>query len=185
MDQVLTYRDGCYYDFTNVHQFQFPHGRMYNHDPIYGKTGTNLKNSMDDDEFRVYLFMIMSRGAALNNLYYSYDMADEGQKWLVTKQALAWKKDNYTTLTNSQYIGGDPKQSQVYGFSSWSATKGIIALRNPSTAEQQYDLVLDNRIGVPEDMRNFRRTSVLNFRAVGADDNQQTFSYNDVIVKKL
>lgn len=56
---------------------------------------------MDDDEFRTYVFMIMTRGAALINLYFSYTMADEGQKWLVTADCLEWRKREYHCLRHS------------------------------------------------------------------------------------
>lgn len=64
VDQLLSYRDGRYFDFNKVRQFQFPFANIYNHDPIYGKTGTNLANQMTDDEFRAYLFMMATRGSA-------------------------------------------------------------------------------------------------------------------------
>lgn len=98
-----------------------PQCNVYNHDPIYGKTGSDLANSMDDDEFRTYLFMIGTRGAALINLYFSYTMADEGQKWLVTADWLRWREKHYHILRNAvQFAAGDPAQSFVYGYSCWS-----------------------------------------------------------------
>lgn len=78
VDQCLSYRDGCYHDFYIDHAFQFPNTYLYNHDPIYGKANSQLEGTMDDDEFRVYLFIIFCRGTSLQNLYYTYNMIDEG-----------------------------------------------------------------------------------------------------------
>lgn len=59
-------------------------------------------------------------------------MIDEGQKWLITKQALQWKRKNFDVIYNSQLIGGNPNNAEMYGFSCWSGQEGIIAIRNPS-----------------------------------------------------
>lgn len=65
---------------------------------------------MDDDEFRTYLFMIISRGTLLQNIYYSSTMADEGQKWVLTADVLNWKTKNFHILRHSRLFGGCPSE---------------------------------------------------------------------------
>ena len=63
MDKQLTYRDAVYYDFLVNHEFQFPLGNIYNHDPIYGKEGTGMtKTNVSDEDFQNYLYMQSTRG---------------------------------------------------------------------------------------------------------------------------
>ena len=65
MDNMLSYRDGAYYDFVKNHDFQFPLSNLYNHDPIYGKEGTGITaTSMDGAQFRNYLYMMATRGTS-------------------------------------------------------------------------------------------------------------------------
>lgn len=138
---------------------------------------------MNDDEFRVYLFMIFCRGTALQNLYYSYNMINEGQKWRVTKQALQFKRENYEILKHSRLIGGDPTQAQVYGYSCWDGSEGIVAIRNPSPDAQTFTLTLNSQIGVPKDLSGARRRTILNFRNTLEDDNTMEVSYGDSFEK--
>lgn len=90
---------------------------------------------MTDDEFRCYLYMIISRGTALQNLYYSYTMINEGQKWAITVEALKWKKENIHILKNSMLYGENPNDGGVYFYSAWNQSEGIIAIRNSAANE--------------------------------------------------
>ena len=40
MDRQMNARDAVYYSYIKDHQFQFPLAHIYNHDPVYGKSGT-------------------------------------------------------------------------------------------------------------------------------------------------
>lgn len=187
VDQLLSYRDGRYNDFTRARQFQLPYANIYNHDPIYGKTGSGLPGTMDDDEFRAYLFMIATRGAALWNLYFSYNMIDEGDKWRVTADALDWKRNNYETLRHAKMFGGNPETGDVYGYSAWNGNDGIISIRNPKNEVQSYTLKLDRNIGVTEGVSGLNRVSVLSFRTpdTAKDDNSRLFNYAEEITVTL
>ena len=185
LDQLLSYRDGRYFDFNQTRKFQFPFANIYNHDPIYGKTGTNLANQMIDDEFRAYLMMMATRGSAFWELYYSYTMLDEGQKWMINGDVLNWIESNFNTLRNSKIIGTNPENSGVYGYSCWDGYDGIISVRNSSTTTKSYTLTLDRTIGVKEGAANLHRTTALNFLSTTADNNIATYNYGQQITVSL
>ena len=163
MDNMLTYRDGCYYDFVEQHEFQFPLANLYNHDPIYGKEGTGITStSMNGEQFRNYLFMQGTRGTAFWELYYSDSLFDE-EKYLINADFLAWEEENFDMLRNAKMIGGNPDTTatlsggvsqaagtqDAYGFAGFNTdgTEGIISMRNPAAETKTITFKLDDAIG--------------------------------------
>ena len=163
MDNMLTYRDGAYYDFIVQHQFQFPLANIYNHDPIYGTEGTGIDaKSMNAEQFRNYLFMQGTRGTAFWELYYSDSILDE-EKYLINADFLQWEEKNFDMLRNAIMIGGNPSETaklnanptgeagkqNPYGFAGFNAKgdEGIISMRNPSAKEMEIKFTLDEAIG--------------------------------------
>lgn len=181
VDQLLTYRDGRYFDFVKTRQFQFPFANVYNHDPIYGKTGTNLANQMTDDEFRAYLYMMATRGTAFWELYYSYTMMNEGQKWRINAEFIRWANEHFPVLRNARLFGGNPDNAEVYGYSCWEGTEGIVSVRNPSTTARSFTYTLSRANGVQEGASGLHRTTVLNFNSTTPDNNSGTYNYGQEI----
>lgn len=178
VDQLLSYRDGRYFDFVKTRAFQFPLSHVYNHDPIYGNTA-GLSNQMNDDEFRTYLMMMATRGTAFWELYYSYNMMDEGQKWAVNADVLQWIRDNYSILRHAKLIGQTPEKAEAYGFSAWKDSEGIISVRNPSNRTERLILPLNRTIGMREGLKKLYRTTEWAFNTDKMDDNSRLFNYND------
>lgn len=186
MDQLLSYRDGRYFDFVKEREFQFPLANLYNHDPIYGKEGTDLQNQMNDEEFQVYLYMMATRGTAFWELYYSPEMMDEGEKWAVNAEFLEWARENHHILKHAKLIGNTPDQGNTYGYSCWDGENGIISMRNPSGETKTLEFVLDRNIGVPEALegQTLYATTLLAYKTA-EETKGQTFSYGDKITVTL
>lgn len=187
LDQLLSYRDDRYFDFVKTRAFQFPLAHLYNHDPIYGNTA-NLAGKMDDDEFRTYLMMMATRGSAFWELYYSYNMMNEGQKWVINADVLHWINDNYETLKHARLIGRTPAKGTPYGYSAWSEQEGIISVRNPSDEVKEFTFPLDRTIGVPEGLKGLHRTSVWTYRTdeqKAEDTENHLFDYGGQISLSL
>lgn len=163
MNKQITYRDACYYDFLKNHQFQFPLQNLYNHDPVYGKEGTQMTiKTATDEDFQNYLYMLSTRGTAFWELYYSDSIMTDG-KYEITGEFLEWAEENYHMLKNSKMIGGKPDitklgdgnsdetQAEAYGFSCFDGKDGIISLRNPSaSADKAITFTFDRTMGVAE-----------------------------------
>lgn len=184
-NQMLNYRDSCYYDFYNHHQFQFPSKCLYNHDPIYGKANTPLKDSMNNDYFRAYLYFCAMRGNAFTEMYYTYSMLDEGDKWYINSEVLKWTESHFDVIQHSQRFDGDPKSSAVYGYSAWNEKSGIIAIRNPSGKSTTYTLKIDHSIGVPERIGTTYRKSIVTHNTVQDLEEGKSTNYNDEITFNL
>lgn len=178
VDRTLTYRDNCYYDFSVIRNYQFPHEFLYNHDPIYGNTA---KISMTDEEFRKYMFMMATRGTAFWELYYSYNMFNTA-KWRINADALRFIRNEYDSLKTSQFIGGSPAKAEAYGYSCWSKEKGIISLRNPANRPQSITVTLDDTIGVDKEMQNLRMAYVYPY---DKKSDGKTYCYGEQITVEL
>lgn len=156
VDKMLSYRDGRYYDFFIRRKYQFPPEYLYNHDPIYGNTA---KVSMTDSEYRKYLFMMSARGTYFWELYYSYNMLSPS-KWQINADVFRFIKDNAELLKNSVFIGSDPAEGGVYGYSAWCENAGIVALRNPSAREREFTFTLAENMGCVSFNGGMRRANV-------------------------
>lgn len=168
MDQQLSYRDDRYYTFINKQQLQFPQAHIFNHDPVYGKTGAVAPNAMTDAEFRAYLYMMATRGTAFWEMLYSYNLMDEGNKWQINAEALTFVDRNYETLRNSIYFGPSPLTGGVYGYSCWrkdesGQAEGFVSFRNPSNKAQTYTFKLDKTVGVPEGATGLNASLVMEY----------------------
>ncbi len=155
MDQQLTYRDDRYYEFINNQQLQFPQANIFNHDPVYGKTDCVAANAMTDSEFRAYLYMMSTRGTAFWEMLYSYNLLNEGNKWMINAEALTFIDKNFDILRNSIYFGQSPVNGNIYGYSCWNTAdngqaQGLVSFRNPSSSSKTYTFTLDKSVGVPE-----------------------------------
>jgi len=181
-DQMLTYRDDRYYQLFEVQKAQFPAGYIYNHEPCYGAMNYNQGKlvNMSTEEFIKYLLMCMTRGTGFLELYYSPSMFDE-DKWMINAEILKWGEENFHILQNAMMIGGNPANNEVYGYSSWSGSEGIISLRNPSGTAQSYKIKLDRLTGVTEGVQNLYRKTIYPYDI--PDDG--TFDYGDTIVVNL
>lgn len=174
-DSEITYRDGRYYDFWFKRCLQFPADRIYNHEPIYG---AEAHLDYTDEEFEKAFFFNACRGAALNELYISPHMMNEG-KWQALANCINWQKTNYHILKNAMFIGGNPTENNVYCYASWTENgEGIIALRNPTNESAPLTLTLNRLMGCPETLHNVRRYNVLNKAAAESSD---VYNYNDKI----
>lgn len=186
MDQLLTYRDDRYFDFIKTRQFQFPFSNIFNHDPSYGKTNCVAPHAMDDDQFRTYLYMMATRGAAFWELLYSYNLLDEGGKWLINAEVLNFLQKNYSILRHAKLIGDSPAGGHCYGYSCWNDEEGIISVRNPESRTQSFSIRLNRSIGVPETASNLWCSPVMSYPAGSGDkDCPKVFNYNDEITVNL
>lgn len=158
-EQMLTFRDGDYYEFFTKNQWQLPNKYFYNHDPVYAKTAHNVPGGpgkqieYTTDELRNHLYMLGTRGTAFWEYYYSPSMFDD-EKWQVNAEAANWIEDNFDILQKSKMFGGDPENGDVYGYSCWKGSQGIVSIRNPKNVEQTYTLTLDEKVGVSNEVAN-------------------------------
>ena len=200
MDTMLTYREAVYYDFIKSHEFQFPLANLYNHDPVYGVEGTGINiNSMTDEQFKNYLYMMSTRGTGFWELYYSDSIMTKG-KYEVNAEFLAWAEENFHILQNAKMIGGNPANGvklggigssttyDTYGFSAWDGEDGIISMRNPDTTAKTITFILDRNIGLSESIQGKTLYNTLTHSYSMPENGNnvyQTFNYGDEVTVTL
>ena len=160
-DGNLNARDACYYNFIEEHQFQFPLSHMYNHDPVYGKSGTGMDaKTATAEQFQNYLYTIAGRGTAFWELYYSDSIFDK-EKYEVNAEFLGWVEENFHFLSNARMFGGKSPVEGVtletstksgkpvtlqntqnstyntYGYAGFEGSEGILTVRNANDANAQ------------------------------------------------
>ena len=152
MDRQMNARDAAYYNYIKEHQFQFPLAHVYNHDPVYGQSGTGMKpDTATAEQFQNYLYTIAGRGTAFWELYYSPSLLDN-EKFEVTGEFLNWAEANHHMLRNAKMFGGTPASGvtlstgpnktsptvevashapyNTYGYAGFDGDEGILTIRN-------------------------------------------------------
>ena len=162
-DGNLNARDAVYYSFVEKHQFQFPLDHIYNHDPVYGKSGTAMNaTTATAEQFQNYLYSIAGRGTAFWELYYSDSILDE-EKYEVNAEFLKWYEQNFHLLRHARMIGGWPVEGvtldtgashkdagghtqlnndgkgvyNTYGYAGFEGDEGILTIRNAHAEKAQ------------------------------------------------
>ncbi|MBP3659759.1 MAG: discoidin domain-containing protein, partial [Oscillospiraceae bacterium] len=198
MDKQMTYRDAMYYDFLVNHEFQFPLGNVYNHDPIYGKEGTGMtKSNVTDEDFQNYLYMQSTRGITFWELLISDSLMSD-EKYEVAGEFLEWAEENSHILRNAKIFGGMPDvtklengtsneaQSAAYGFSCFDGNDGIISIRNPHSSQAKtVSFTFDRIIGVPEDAGTLKYYMVHDYRMPEGNSRTGEFTYGETYTFEL
>ena len=168
-DGNLNARDAVYYSFVEKHQFQFPLDHIYNHDPVYGKSGTAMNATTATAEgFQNYLYTMAGRGTAFWELYYSDSILDT-EKYEVTSEFLEWYEQNFHLLRNARMFGQWPVEGvtldtgaaqktphttlnndgegvyNTYGYAGFEGDEGILTVRNANAEKaQNLDFTFDD-----------------------------------------
>ena len=170
-DGNLNARDAVYYSFVEKHQFQFPLDHIYNHDPVYGKSGTAMNaTTATAEQFQNYLYTIAGRGTAFWELYYSDSILD-AEKYEVNAEFLKWYEENFHLLSNARMFGKWPVEGvtldtgaaakdsgghtqlnndgqrvyNTYGYAGFEGDEGILTVRNANDSKvQTLDFTFDD-----------------------------------------
>lgn len=170
-DGNLNARDAVYYSFVEKHQFQFPLDHIYNHDPVYGKSGTAMDaTTATAEQFQNYLYTIAGRGTAFWELYYSDSILD-AEKYEVNAEFLKWYEENFHLLSNARMFGKWPVEGvtldtgaaakdagghtqlnndgkgvyNTYGYAGFEGSEGILTVRNANDSKaQKLDFTFDD-----------------------------------------
>jgi hypothetical protein len=54
------------------------------------------------------------------------------ERWSLLARVARWARGHERLFRWTRMVGGDPRKGEVYGFSSWDAGRGFLALRNPA-----------------------------------------------------
>jgi hypothetical protein len=135
----ITYRDAETYEHVVQAGPLFPLNSLMLHGLIYAKQAEHL-NADPKNDFSDEVHSFFGSGTQLQEMYITPALLSQ-ENWDTLAEAAKWARANADVLVDTHWIGGDPSELEVYGWTSWAPQKGIIVLRNPSDKSQ--DFVLD------------------------------------------
>jgi len=128
--QWITYRDGDTFRGVVSRGPLFPLNALMLHGLIYARQAKRLDTDPGHDftsEVRAYF----GTGTQLQEMYVTPSLLTQ-QNWDVLAEAANWSRSNADVLADTHWLGGDPRQLDVYGHAAWSPRRGVLSLRNPS-----------------------------------------------------
>ncbi|HWC99447.1 MAG TPA: enterotoxin [Candidatus Sulfopaludibacter sp.] len=143
----ITYRDADTYKNVVTAGPLFPVNSLMLHGMIYASKAKNL-NTDPDGDFRSEIRDYFGTGTQLQEMYISPDLLS-ARNWDDLAEAARWSRGNAATLVDTHWIGGDPAHLEPYGWASWSPSKAIVTLRNPSDKPLSYSLDVEKALELP------------------------------------
>ncbi len=149
-DGAITYRDFVLYEDFKIKDLWFPIANLMTHGIIKGKL--ELLGSPEEplDKFTDDVLLYFARGVAMYELYISPDILTEGE-WDAIGRSIAWAKDRFPILRQTEMIGGNPMQREPYGYVHFKGDRGIIAARNPFIEDNNLEVQLTAAHGLNTD----------------------------------
>jgi hypothetical protein len=147
-EQWITYRDSDTHDGIVRKGPLYPLNSLMLHGMIYAKHANKLDSDPGND-FRNEVHSYFGTGTQLQEMYITPALLTEAN-WDDLAEAANWSRANAGTLVDTHWLGGEPSKLQVYGWASWSPTKGILVLRNPGTVTQSIDVDVGGAFELPE-----------------------------------
>ena len=155
--QWITYRDGDTYENVVRRGALYPLNSLMLHGLVYARYAKKLAADPHRD-FVDEVHTYFGTGTQLQEMYVTPTLANT--QWAFLAEAAKWSRANAVTLVDTHWVGGDPKQLQVYGWASWSPRRGILTLRNPNAVPQHFDLDVEHVFELPpEAVRAFTARS--------------------------
>ena len=128
--QWITYRDGDVYQRVVSRTTLYPLSSLMLHGIIYARSANKL-NADPAGDFKSEVRSFFGSGTQMQELYVTPKLLASAD-WDVLAESARWSRANADVLKDTHWIGGDPREGQVYGWASWTPRKGILTLRNPT-----------------------------------------------------
>ncbi|MCR4416106.1 MAG: hypothetical protein NUV77_27130, partial [Thermoguttaceae bacterium] len=102
------------------------------------------------DEVRRELRSFFASGTCLQELYVTPSRMTN-QHWNDLAECATWALSRTDVLVDTHWVGGDPGTGEVYGWTSWSPERAVLALRNPIPFANSITLDLAQVFELPPD----------------------------------
>jgi hypothetical protein len=162
----MTYRDADTYSQVVKRGPLYPLNSLMLHGLIYARHADHLMDDPGndfDDEIRVYF----GNGTQLQEMYITPSNLTAGN-WDTLAESAAWSRANAQVLRDTHWVGGDPAESEPYGWAAWTPDKATLTLRNPGDQPANLAVDVQEAFELPEGMRG--RFSVRSPWKADADD---------------
>ncbi len=152
-DRAITYRDITLYNDFVANNFWYPISGLMTHGIIKGELQKLGGEAEPLDKFTDNAVLYFARGVAMYELYISPDILTKDE-WDAIAFSLEWAKENFDILMNASWVGGNPAESEPYGYAHFNGDNGIIALRNPKIKTDKVKIKLSVDEGLNFDAKD-------------------------------
>ncbi len=146
-DGAITYRDFVLYDDFHIQDMWFPIANLMTHGIIKGKHESVGIETEPLDKFTDDVLLYFARGVSMYELYISPDILTDGE-WNTIAASMAWARDRFPILMNSEMVGGNPLNGETYAHIHFKDKQGVIAARNPVIEPAILKVKLDPALGL-------------------------------------
>jgi len=126
----ITYRDGDTYRGIVSKGPLFPLNSLMLHGLIYARQARDLDTDPGDD-FRSEIRDYFGTGTQLQEMYVTPALLSD-DNWNTLAEAANWSRRNALVLSDTHWVGGDPRELEPYGWAAWRDGRATLTLRNPS-----------------------------------------------------
>ncbi|HNU50890.1 MAG TPA: alpha-galactosidase [Verrucomicrobiota bacterium] len=149
-EQWITYRDAA--TWLNVVQAAplYPLNSLMLHGFIHADLGDGALIAQAEADLRHQARTFFGSGLNLQELYLTPSILNSNQ-WNQLAEAATWARTNAGVLVDTHWVGGDPNQTNVYGWAAWTPQHGLLVLRNPSDQTNSISLDIGTAFELPID----------------------------------
>lgn len=148
-DWAINYVDGWVYRRIIEEGARFPINALMTHGIIDGSIN---RLGGEDEGFHTWadnVIIYLGRGVYMRELYLSPQLMDD-PKWAFLSQADKWADSNNAVFARTQWIGGDPRKAEPYGYRHYGGGAELFVLRNPGMEPAAYDLPLKDGMALEQ-----------------------------------
>jgi len=106
-----------------------------------------------DDVFDRGVWWLAAR-TSLHHDWYIQASDLTAERWRMLTKAARWAREHEKLFRFGLMVGGDPAKGEIYGFSSFDAGRGTLALRNPAAEPRSIEGTLSGLLDLPEASRS-------------------------------
>ncbi|MBC8870742.1 MAG: enterotoxin [Planctomycetes bacterium] len=145
----LTYRDGIGYQLRTKRGPLYPLNSLKFQSVMCAPLSLAADLSNDPKDLLDDIHMAAASGTQMQEFFVTPAMLTP-ELWDAMAETIGWVRRNADVLVDTHGIGGDPAKGEIYGYASWSPSKGIITLRNPADEPASFSIDIQDAFELPD-----------------------------------
>ena len=134
-ERWISYKDNDVYDEVVSRSDLYPLNSLMLHGIIYARKAARTELRHRTTFSGPKSAPCFGNGTQLQEMYITPALLTP-DNWDTLAEAAKWSRANADTLVDTHWVGGRPRDREVYGWAAWSPKKGILTLRNPTAGAQ-------------------------------------------------
>lgn len=161
-EKWITYRDWKVYNVFVKSSPLFPINSLMTHGLMISKCGPPSSMPNEIEPIKHEMRCAFGCGSGLQELYIDHAlMTTTGTKevlWDELAQSIKWYRKQIDIMADTHWVGGAPwnentKVAEIYGWASWSPSRSVLTLRNPSQNAKEFTTTLRHALDIPAEVK--------------------------------